>query len=102
MIAKEAEDLEAAVKDEGYRGYHKPPQKLTHWPDAKKVKMKTRKLGGGGLRKRWKDKKGRIYEWDSQHGAIEKYDKRGNHLGEFDPETGKQLKPANKTRSVEP
>ena len=29
------------------------------------------------------------YEWDSQHGTVEKYDKKGRHLGEFDPDTGK-------------
>ncbi|CAA6806245.1 MAG: Unknown protein [uncultured Campylobacterales bacterium] len=30
------------------------------------------------------------------------YNKRGNHLGEFDPNTGKQLKLADKTRRVDP
>ncbi|BBP68734.1 hypothetical protein PHLH6_07380 [Pseudomonas sp. Seg1] len=29
------------------------------------------------------------------------YNKRGKHLGEFDPETGQQTKDANKTREVE-
>jgi len=58
--------------------------------------------GGGGLRKRWKDKKGNIYEWDSQHGAVEKYNKRGKHQGVFDPATGDQTKAADKTRTVEP
>lgn len=33
-------------------------------------------------RKRWKDDKGNIYEWDYQHGAVEKYNKNGTHLGE--------------------
>ena len=46
--------------------------------------------------------KGIIFEWDSQHGAVEMYDKRGRHLGEYDPTTGEQTKPADKTRSVEP
>ena len=43
------------------------------------------------MRQRWED--GRyIYEWDSRHGEVEKYDKRGKHLGSFDPETGEELK----------
>ncbi|WP_134705485.1 MULTISPECIES: colicin E3/pyocin S6 family cytotoxin [unclassified Rahnella] len=44
----------------------------------------------------------RIYEWDSQHGTVEVYDKSGrNHLGEFNPETGFQTKPADSSRRVE-
>ncbi|MBE1286101.1 MAG: hypothetical protein GJ671_00040 [Alteromonadaceae bacterium] len=66
------------------------------------AKPKTSVQGGGGLRKRWKDKKGNIYEWDSQHGTLEKYNKRGKHQGEFDPKTGEQTKPKNKKREVEP
>jgi len=45
---------------------------------------------------------GIIYEWDSQHGTVEKYDKRGAHLGEYDPNTAEQTKPADPSRSVEP
>ncbi|WP_231566969.1 colicin E3/pyocin S6 family cytotoxin [Vibrio navarrensis] len=51
-------------------------------------------------RPRWKDKK-RIYEWDSQHGKVEVYDKNGNHIGEFDHETGEQTKPKDPKRKVE-
>ncbi|WP_234043247.1 colicin E3/pyocin S6 family cytotoxin [Streptomyces marianii] len=29
------------------------------------------------MRKRWKDPKGDLDEWDSRHGAVEKYNKRG-------------------------
>ncbi len=47
-----------------------------------------------GLRKRWKDYNGKIYEWDSRHGAVEVYDSAGRHLGEFNPDTGEQLKTA--------
>ena len=54
------------------------------------------------MRKRWKDEEGNIYEWDSQHGAVEKYNRRGVHLGEFDATTGVQTKPASKTRRVNP
>lgn len=78
------------------------PTSLPGFPKATPDKAKTPVQGGGGLRKRWKDPKGTIYEWDSQHGAVEKYNKRGKHLGEFDPNTGEQTKPANPTRKVTP
>jgi len=77
-----------------------PP--LPAFPDAKRAPRKTAIQGGGGLRVRWKDSKGKIYEWDSQHGTVEVYDKSGrNHLGEFNPETGFQTKPADSSRRVE-
>lgn len=78
------------------------PKILRAFPGAKRAKSKTPVQGGGGLRKRWKDKDGTIYEWDSKRGRVEKYDKRGNHLGEFDAETGVQTQPPNPTRKVEP
>ncbi|MDY0810706.1 colicin E3/pyocin S6 family cytotoxin [Kitasatospora purpeofusca] len=81
--------------------YVPPPANLPAFPDAKLVPRKTPVKNGGGLRKRWKDKDGCIYEWDSQHGAVEKYDKKGKHLGEYDPDTGEQTKPADKKRKVE-
>jgi hypothetical protein len=80
--------------------YHQAPKGLTAFPDAVKDKPRSNVQGGGGLRKRWKDRKGRIYEWDSQHGAVEMYDKQGKHLGEFDPETGEQTKPAKPGRTT--
>ncbi|SMN17380.1 probable hemagglutinin [uncultured Candidatus Thioglobus sp.] len=67
-----------------------------------KLGKKTSIQGGGRFRERYKDKKGNIYEWDSRHGTLEKYNKRGKHLGKYDSKIGKQLKPANKTRKVEP
>ena len=82
--------------------YHPPPKGLSAFPDAKITVRKTPLKGGGGLRKRWKTKDGTIFEWDSQHGAVEKYNKRGKHLGEFNPETGEQTKNADSTREVEP
>jgi hypothetical protein len=72
------------------------------FPTLKRVKPKTAVQGGGPLRKRWKDKDGNLYEWDSQHGRLEKYDKRGRHQGEFDPETGKQTKQADPSRVIDP
>ncbi|TRO39948.1 colicin E3 [Pseudomonas sp. ALS1279] len=70
------------------------------FPGAKPVRPKASVQGGGKKRKRWKDLKGRIYEWDSQHGAVEIYDKQGKHLGEFNPETGEQTKPADPSRTT--
>ena len=83
-------------------GYIQPPPTLPGFPNAIKSKPKT-PFAGGKLRRRWKDTNvGTIYEWDYQHGTVEKYDARGNHLGEFDPYTGKQLKDADPTQMVEP
>lgn len=85
--------------------YHTPPKgnpALPAFPDAKKAQAKTPIKGGGKLRNRWKDSSGRIYEWDSQHGTVEMYDRSGrNHLGEFNHITGEQTKPANPSRKVE-
>lgn len=81
--------------------FHPAPKGLVAFPDAVKVDFKTRVQGGGGARRRWRDGKGRIYEWDSQHGTVEMYDKQGKHLGEFDPVTGEQTKPAKPGRKVE-
>ncbi|WP_193132916.1 colicin E3/pyocin S6 family cytotoxin [Enterobacter kobei] len=75
---------------------------LPAFPDAKRAPRKTAIQGGGQLRARWKDAKGKIYEWDSQHGTVEVYDRSGrNHLGEFNHITGEQTKPADPTRKVE-
>jgi len=84
-------------------GYIRPPETrdLKGFPGLTEVKRKTPNQGGGGLRKRWKDEKGNIYEWDSRHGALEKYDKQGRHLGQFDHITGEQTKLADKTRRAE-
>ncbi|CAI9005186.1 colicin E3/pyocin S6 family cytotoxin [Pseudomonas sp. IT-P294] len=82
--------------------YYPAPKGLTAFPDATKATRKNPIKGGGGLRKRWKTPNGKIFEWDSQHGTVEMYDKRGRHLGEYDPTTGEQTKPADNTRKVEP
>jgi len=85
--------------------YHVAPKgtpPLPAFPDARGAKKKTTVMGGGSLRSRWKDPIGRIYEWDSQHGTVEIYDRSGRkHLGEFNPVTGEQTKPADPTRKVE-
>lgn len=81
-------------------GYHKPPDLLPAFPDAVSARPKSSVQGGGKKRNRWVDGRGRIYEWDYQHGAVEMYDKQGKHLGEFDPDTGKQTKPAKNGRTT--
>jgi hypothetical protein len=73
----------------------KAPDNLTAFPDTMRVKRK-------GGRARWKDRSGRIYEWDSRHGTIELYDAPGWHIGEYDHVTGNRLKPSEATRRVEP
>jgi hypothetical protein len=78
------------------------PRDLPAFPDAQRVTAKTPVQGGGGVRARWKSQDGTIYEWDSQHGRVEKYSANGSHLGEFDPKTGMQTKPPNSNRSVKP
>ena len=75
---------------------------ITGISGLKPVKPKTPVQGGGKLRARWKDSDGKIYEWDSQHGELEKYDKRGKHLGAFDYKTGDKIKPADPKRRIEP
>lgn len=81
--------------------YHPAPKGLSAFPDATPAKQKTR-VKGRGTRMRWKTKDGQILEWDYQHGAVEMYDKRGRHLGEFDADTGEQNKPADSKRRIEP
>jgi len=66
---------------------HPAPELLEAFPEAQHARGKTPVQGGGGTRERWKDKK-YIYEWDARHGKVEKYNKRGEHLGSKDPVTG--------------
>ncbi|UQS15492.1 colicin E3/pyocin S6 family cytotoxin [Pseudomonas sp. HS6] len=93
--------LYIVVNARGDIKYHPAPTSLSAFPDVKSAPMKTSVRGGGKKRRRWKDASGKIYEWDSQHGKVEMYTKQGKHLGEYDPETGEQTKPADPTRSVE-
>lgn len=88
----------------GDHKYHKAPkeEQISGFLNLIKTKPKTPKQGGGGLRERWIDEKGRtIYEWDSQHGELEAYlASDGSHLGAFSHITGEQLKPAKKKRNI--
>jgi hypothetical protein len=52
-------------------------------------------------RKRWAGPKGQIYEEDTQHGELEKYNRRGKHEGTVDPKTGEIVKPPVKGRTTE-
>jgi hypothetical protein len=84
----------------GDHNYHPAPKGLTAFPDAVLSPSKSSVKGGGQKRKRWKDRKGRIYEWDYENGRVELYDKQGKHLGEFDPETGERKKDAEPGRTT--
>ncbi len=77
-----------------------PPRVPSAFPALRSVRPKT--PFPGGLRKRWRDAEGRIYEWDYMHGAVEMYDAQGRHLGEFDSATGEQLKQASSLRTIKP
>lgn len=85
----------------GHQGYHPAPKTLPGVPDAVRARRKTPVQGGGALRERWVDRKGKIYEWDKRHGEVEVYDKRGNHQGVIDPNTGAKIKDAIPGRKVE-
>jgi hypothetical protein len=88
--------------DENISEYVPPPKELPGIPNTSPARPKTPVQGGGGLRKRWKDNDGNIYEWDYQHGEVEKYNPRGKHQGAYDPNTGEQTKPRDPKREVEP
>jgi hypothetical protein len=65
--------------------YEPAPRQGPPVPGATKARPKTPVRGGGGLRPRWKDEDGKIYEWDGQEKEWEVYDKTGNkHLGSID------------------
>lgn len=74
--------------------YHMAPKTLPGFKDSEAVNNKSE-------RKRWKLPDKTILEWDYQHGEVEMYDKRGRHLGAYDPNTGEKLKNAVLTRRIE-
>jgi RHS repeat-associated protein len=51
-----------------------------------------------GARASWNLGKGWHGEWDSQHGEVEVYNKKGKHQGAFNPETGEKIKDAKEGR----
>ncbi len=61
--------------------------------------QRTKTKGG---RRRWRGGKKQVYEEDTQHGELEKYNRRGKHEGVVDPETGEIIKDPVKGRTIEP
>jgi hypothetical protein len=58
-------------------------------------------LGAVNGTKRWRDKNGdRLYTWDSLHGEIEVFNKRGRHIGVMNPQ-GQFIKDAVKGRKID-
>ncbi|WP_448109056.1 S-type pyocin domain-containing protein [Pseudomonas azerbaijanoccidentalis] len=88
------------VSQMGDHSYYDHPKTLPAFPDAVRAKSKSSVQGGGRKRARWVDHKGRIYEWDYKSNAVEKYDKLGIHLGEYNHITGEQTKPAKPGRKT--
>jgi len=71
-------------------------------PDDPEFLKQLKRVKSKAGRRRWVDSKGRIYEWDSRHGELEVYNKRGRHIGVRDPKTGKWTKPRVPGRRIEP
>lgn len=59
----------------------------------KRVKRKSQ-------RRRW-TRGDQIFEEDTQHGELEKYNQRGKHEGSIDPDTGEVIKGPVKGRKTE-
>ena len=78
------------------QGQYQPPPRGDLDGGIKATRVKTM-----SNRARWQDERGNIYEWDSQHGKLEKFNKAGKHQGEFDPISGRQTKPADPKRRAE-
>ena len=52
--------------------------------------------------KRWRSDRGnRLYTWDTLHGEVEVFNKRGKHLGALDPNTGEWIKLAVPGRTID-
>ena len=54
-----------------------------------------------GRRKRWQGPNDQLYEEDTQHGELGKYNARGKHLGSVDPDSGEIIKGPVRGRSIE-
>ncbi len=55
-------------------------------------------IGNRGGRASWDLGDGTRGSWDSQHGEVERYRKDKSHMGAYDHNTGKKIKPPNKGR----
>jgi hypothetical protein len=60
-----------------------------------------RRARSKGRRKRWRRGNEQIYEEDTQHGELEKYNRRGRHEGSVDPDSGEIIKEPVKGRSID-
>ena len=59
-------------------------------------------FGVRGGRKVWRSRDGqRYYTWDSLHGEVEVFNRRGWHLGALHPKTGELIKSAEKGRRLD-
>lgn len=59
-------------------------------------------LGAFNGQKRWRSPEGdRLYTWDSLHGEIEVFNKRGRHLGAIDSVHGNLIKDPVKGRKID-
>ncbi|QKF35067.1 T7SS effector LXG polymorphic toxin [Bacillus velezensis] len=96
---KRTEEYNAALADrekivgDNSNGYRlKEP---TNWMEERGMIQIKERL----KRKSWTDRDGFNWQWDSQHGKLEKWNRRRTeHLGEFDPVTGKQTKKGEPSR----
>ncbi|AKF32327.1 MULTISPECIES: T7SS effector LXG polymorphic toxin [Bacillus] len=96
---KRTEEYNAALADkekivgDNSNGYRlKEP---TNWMEERGMIQIKERL----KRKSWSDRDGFNWQWDSQHGKLEKWNRRRTeHLGEFDPVTGKQTKKGEPSR----
>jgi hypothetical protein len=52
-------------------------------------------------RRRWRGANEQIYEEDTQHGELEKYNRRGRHEGSVDPDSGEIINGPVKGRSID-
>ena len=59
------------------------------------------RLRSKGHRKRWTNPRGQLFEEDTQHGELEKYNDRGKHEGSVDPDTGEVIKDPVRGRTIE-
>jgi len=59
-------------------------------------------LGYQNNQKLWRSRnRKRYYTWDSMHGEVEVFDRRGYHLGSVDPRSGGTPKGADKGRRID-
>lgn len=59
-------------------------------------------LGAFNGERRWRSKDGkRVFTWDSLHGEIEVFNKRGRHLGALDALNGNKTKSAVPGRTID-